>query len=278
MRVLRPKTAAEAVEIYAREPGALPFAGGTDLMVAWNAGTLNGRTLLDISRVAEWKGIRATPEGLVFGALATHAELRDHPLVRRGFPLLSRACAVIGAIQIQNRGTLGGNIANASPAGDTFPPLAVYRARVRLVSRAGQRTMPLLDIFAGPKKTTLKPAELVAAVELPALERRPARQLFRKVGARAAQAISKVVGAGLLFRNKDGTIAELRFALGSVAPTVRRLTGVEELARGKDPTEALAAAACALLRRDIAPIDDLRSTREYRLRVSENLLRSFLLG
>lgn len=278
MKVLRPRSAAEAVSLYARAPQAVPLAGGTDFMVLWNMGERNGRRILDLSAVPQWRGIRKTPAGLRIGALATHADIRDHAQVRAQLPLLAQACAAVGAAQIQNRGTIGGNIANASPAGDTFPALAVYEATVVAVSANGQRSIPFCEVFAGVKKNNLRPAELIAAVEIPWLRKRPDRQLYRKVGTRAAMAISKVVAAGLLWLNPDGTVKELRFALGSVAPTVRRLKSVEEALAGKDPSGPAAPEAGRLLGKDISPIDDIRSTAQYRMRVSRNLLADFLLG
>ena len=278
MTVLRPRSAAEAVILCAKHPGCLPLAGGTDLMVLWNMGELNGRRVLDLSGVAEWRAVRKTAAGLRVGALATHAELRDDAFVRREFPLLAQAAAAVGAAQIQNRGTLGGNIANASPAGDTFPALAVYEARIGVVSAKGERDIPFSEFFAGVKKTNLAPGELVSEIELPFPPSRPRRQLFRKVGTRAAMAISKTVAAGLLWLGPDHRVRELRFALGSMAPTVRRLRAVEEFSRGKRLTAEVAAQACQLMSQDICPIDDVRSTAEYRLRVSQNLLAAFLLG
>lgn len=277
MTVLRPRTAAEAVRLFAKAPQALPLAGGTDLMVAWNTGALNGRTVLDLGALREWSRIVRKPASLVAGALVTHASLRDHPSIRKQYPLLARACAEIGGVAIQNRGTLGGNIANASPAGDTFPALAVYDARVHLTGPDGRRLLPVLELLLGVKKTALGPAELIESVELPRLERRPARQYFRKVGTRAAQALSKTVAAGLLWLDRKGRVAELRFALGSMAPTVRRLKAAEAFVAGKRLTREAVDEACRLLARDVAPIDDVRSTAGYRLRVSQNLLREFLL-
>ncbi len=276
IEVLRPRGAREAVRAYGRAPGALPLAGGTDVMVAWNAGLLNGRTVLDLSAVGEWTKIERRAGGLRIGALVTHARLRDSAAVRRLFPRLAEACATVGAAAIQNRGTLGGNVANASPAGDTFPPLSVYEASVHAVSPQGRRVLPLSGFFAGVKRTILGPSELIEAIEIPMPARPPSRGLFRKVGTRAAQAISKTVAAGLLWTAKDGTIAELRFALGSVAPTVRRLRTVEAFAAGKRPTPEVIEEACALLAKDVSPIDDIRSTAAYRVRVSQNILRAFL--
>jgi CO/xanthine dehydrogenase FAD-binding subunit len=192
--------------------------------------------------------------------------------------LLVTACSVVGAAQIQNRGTLGGNIANASPAGDTFPPLAVYEAVVHCAGPAGRRTVSIHEIFAGVKKTTLKPGELIAAIELPFPAKPPTRAVFRKVGTRAAQSISKTMFAGLLWLAKDGTVADARLSFGSLAPTVKRLRSAEKFLAGRRLDAAAAAGAAALLTDDVSPIDDIRSTRDYRLEASRNLLVRFLEG
>lgn len=274
--ILRPRAPAEALRLYARQPEAVPIAGGTDLMVAWNAGGLAGRTFLDLSPLRPWSRIRLTRGALVVGALATHSELVRHAQVRRRFPLLAAACATVGGVQIQNRGTIGGNVANASPAGDTFPALAVYEARVALVSSGGRRELPLVDFFTGVKRNCLAPGELVEALRLPLPPRRPTRASFRKVGTRAAQAISKTVAAGLLWLRRDGTVAELRFALGSMAPTVRRLRAAEAFVVGRHLTPEVVREAVALVADDVSPIDDVRSSAAYRLAVSRNLLHRFL--
>ena len=276
MRVLRPRTVAEAVAAYASHASAVPLAGGTDFMVGWNAGADNGRLILDLSAVKPWKRIRERDGGLRLGALATHWQLQHHPVVAKRFPLLADASATVGGRQIQTRGTLGGNIANASPAGDTFPPLAVYDARVRVTSASGRRVIPFVDVFTGVKKTVLGAGELIESVDID-FPKKPSKQLFRKVGTRAASAISKTVAAGLLWTRKDGTIRELRFALGSMAPTVKRLRTVEAFIAGKKTTKQVVDEAVTLLEEDVSPIDDLRSTRFYRLEVSKNVLRRFLL-
>ena len=275
MRVLRPSTIEEAVKTYARHTDAVPLAGGTDFMVAFNAGGENERLILDLGAMTSWKRVRESGGGLRIGALSTHWQLQQDPRVAKRLPLLVDACATVGGRQIQTRGTLGGNIANASPAGDTFPPLAVYDARVRVLSTAGRRTLPIVDVFAGVKKTVLDPGELIESIDID-YPKKPARELFRKVGTRAASAISKTVAAGLLWLRKDRTVRELRFALGSMAPTVRRLRAVEAFVAGKKLTTEVVEEAVALLEKDVSPIDDLRSTRFYRLEVSRNLLRAFL--
>ncbi len=278
MTVLSPRSAAEAVKTYAKVPTALPLAGGTDLMVGWNLGQLNGRAVLDLSRVAEWRRIKVVGDGVDLGSLVTHAQIQAHPVLRKRFPLLVAACATVGAAQIQNRGTIGGNIANASPAGDTFPALAVYEATVRVIGPNGRRAVPMSEIFAGVKKTTLKPGELIEAVFLPFPDQTPTRGVFRKVGTRAAQAISKTMFAGLIWTAKNGELADARLAFGSLAPTVKRLYAVEGFLRGRRLTDVSIAAAAELMTNDVSPIDDIRSTREYRLIVSRNLLIAFLKG
>ena len=276
MKVLVPESAAEALKLYAREPKAMPLAGGTDVMVSWNLGLLDGRTVLDLSRVKEWSRVRKTSAGLELGALATHAEIQRDDTARERFPLLVRACATVGAAQIQNRGTIGGNLANASPAGDTFPPLAVYEALVRVAGPSGRRELPVAGLFAGVKKTTLAPGELIESVFLPFPAFKPTRAAFRKVGTRAAQAISKTVFAGLLRLGRGGVVEEVRLAFGSLAPTVKRLAAAEAFLKGRVLNAEAAVEAAALLDRDCSPIDDVRSTREYRLAASRNILASFL--
>jgi len=273
-----PRTPAEAVRALAADPKALALAGGTDLMVVWNMGLLNGRAVVDLSRVTPWRAIRAEKGGLSIGSLATHTEILRHPVVRKQFPLLAAASATVGAAQIQNRGTLGGNLANASPAGDTFPSLAVYEAVVRCVGPDGRRALALPEFFAGVKKTHLKPGELIESIFLPPPPKPPTRAEFRKVGTRAAQAISKTMFAGALWLGRGGVVEDVRLAFGSLAPTVRRLRAAESFLKGRRLDAAAAEGAARLLDADVSPIDDIRSTRDYRLAASRNLLRRFLSG
>lgn len=276
MNVLSAQTPRQAAAALGKSPEAVPLAGGTDFMVGWNAGLLNGKTILDLSGINAWKTIRRQGASIKIGSLVTHTQLQRHPAVKKELPLLVRACSLIGAAAIQNRGTLGGNLANASPAGDTFPPLAVHEAIVRLISHEGRRALPIGEFFAGVKKTHLRSGELIESIEVPLLRQAPARTYFRKVGTRAAQALSKTVAAGLLWLSRDGRIKELRFALGSMAPTVRRLKTVEQFLKGQRLSPQSIDRACELLAQDVSPIDDLRSTAEYRLVVSQNMLRQFL--
>ena len=276
MTVLRPKDAREALRLFARTPDALPLAGGTDLMVAWNLGRLNNRVILDLSLLREWSRITRTADGLRLGALVTHAAAERHPLVQRHFGLLVQAAATVGGIQIQERGTIAGNVANASPAADTVPPLAVYDARVHVASATGRRVVPILEIFAGPSRRRWDRANSSKPSICRFSAKAPGRQMFRKVGTRAAQAISKIVAAGLLWTAKDGTVTNVRVALGSMAPTARRLREAESYLVGRRLALDTARQAAALLAEDVAPIDDVRSTASYRLATAQRLLEGFL--
>jgi CO/xanthine dehydrogenase FAD-binding subunit len=243
-----------------RDDGPLtPLAGATDLYVAVNFGTLEGTRFLDLWGLAPLRRIALKNDTLSIGALATYTALIRSRLVRRRLPILASAAREIGGMQIQNRGTLGGNVANGSPAGDTLPVLAVAEAVVVLRSAAGERRVPFNQYYTGYRTSVRQADELIVAFEIPPVE---GRQWFRKVGTRAAQAISKVVMAAV-----DGP--RPRIALGSVAPTVIRLWETERaLAAGADMDEA-----ARRLDQDIDPIDDLRSSAGYRRDVAANLLR-----
>jgi CO/xanthine dehydrogenase FAD-binding subunit len=226
-----------------------PLAGGTDVMVLFEAGKLTHRMWVSIWGLAELRGIGVTPDSVTIGALTTYTEVRRNAVLAAEFPMLAEAAAQTGGIATQNRGTLGGNIANASPAADTPPALLAYDAEVELTSRRATRWIPYRTFHRGYKEMDLAPDELLTRIRLP---RRFAgwTHYYRKVGTRKAQAISKVCFAGV----KRGS--EVRVALGSVAPVPLLLDGAN-----------LAA---------IAPIDDIRSTAHYRARVAQNLLEDFL--
>jgi xanthine dehydrogenase small subunit len=250
----------EALAIL-RDDERTPIAGATDLYVALNFGTLKPRRFLDIWSVGELRDISMKGTTLVVGALATYTSLIRSPLVGAHVPMLVEASRQVGGPQIQNRGTLGGNVANASPAGDSLPVLAAVDAVIVLRSADSERRIPITKFYTGYRATVMRPNELIVAIEIPPVE---GRQWFRKVGTRAAQAISKIVVAGVRARAP-------RIAFGSVAPTVVRVPETERsLADGATIDEA-----ALVLSREIAPIDDLRSTAEYRLRVATNLLRRF---
>lgn len=238
-----------------------PIAGCTDLYVALNFGTLAPRKFVDIWTLDDLRKISVRDGTLSIGALATYTSIIRSPLVADRLPMLVLAAQQIGGPQIQNRGTLGGNIANASPAGDSLPVLMACDAIVVLQSLDAERRIPLSEFYVGYRATAMRPDELIVAVEIPVVE---GRQWFRKVGTRAAQAISKLVIAAV---RGDG----VRIALGSVAPTVMRAYKTERaLADGANIEEA-----ARILRDEIRPIDDIRSTAEYRSTIAANLLRRF---
>jgi CO/xanthine dehydrogenase FAD-binding subunit len=269
-----PRDLFSALERMAREPGVWkPFAGGTDLMVLLEAGKLPHRRFLSIWKLLELRGIEVTTESVILGALTTYSEVRGHEVLSREFPLLFRAASETGSVATQNRGTLGGNIANASPAADSPPALLVCDAELELVSVSGSRWVPYHGFWSGYKQIGLQPHELIRRIRLP---RRANgwKQYYRKVGTRRAQAISKVCFAAAA-RLDAGRIVDVRIALGSVAPTVFRAVQTEEALRGEKPDPATLHTAQHVLAREIAPIDDMRSTAHYRRRIAQNLLAEF---
>jgi len=272
-----PRDLGDALDALASEPGVWrPFAGGTDLMVLFEAGLLAHKNFLSVWHLAELRGVEVTGEHVTLGALTTYTEVRRHELLRQEFPALCDAARETGGWAIQNRGTLGGNIANASPAADSPPALLVYGAQLELVSAAGARWIDYEDFHTGYKKTVMRADELVARVRLPRDEGHTA-SYYRKVGTRKAQAISKVCMAATA-RVETGRVRWARIALGSVAPTVVGCARTEELLRDQIIDAGLIDAARESLSREIAPIDDVRSTADYRLRVAQNLLEDFLTG
>ncbi|MCC6651505.1 MAG: FAD binding domain-containing protein [Candidatus Eisenbacteria bacterium] len=251
-----------------------PLAGGTDLFVYLNAGTHRGTRFLDLSPLAELRGIKATRTGIRIGALETFDRIARHPKMG-GWPLLVQAARCVGAAQIQNRGTIGGNIANASPAGDSLPVLLAYDAIVHVASTRGERTVRFADLQTGYRQLAMESDELIVAVEIPAVAPKAA-QFFRKVGTRAAQSISKVVFAGVLVPGRGGVMEHVRLAWGSMAPITTRAPRAEAALLGHKPSVQAAAWAGVALGEDLVPIDDIRSDAEYRLDAARNVLAQFL--
>ena len=257
----RPRSLKEALALLAGDPGLTPIAGCTDVYVGLHFGATSERRFIDLWELKELRGISVDRDTLRIGALTTYTEIVESKVVRKHVPMLVAASREVGGAQIQNRGTIGGNVANASPAGDTLPVLAAAHARIVLGSRQSSRTVPFENYYTGYRKSVRRPDELIVAIEIPRLD---GTQWWRKVGTRRAQAISKIMIAGVRGR-------EVRVAFGSVAPTVvlaRHASAV--LSGGGTIADAQAA-----LTRDIAPIDDVRSTGEYRAKVAENLLAEF---
>ena len=251
-----------------------PFAGGTDLMVLFDSGRLPAGKYVSLWGLKELSGIDTASDAVTLGALTTYTDILAHPVLRAEFPLLCRAAAETGSVATQNRGTLGGNIANGSPAADSPPALLVYDAEIDLLSARGARRVAYERFHTGYKRMDLRPDEIIGSIRLPR-GRGGWRETYRKVGPRRAQAISKVCFAAAA--DVDGArIRDIRIAFGSVAPVVLRCFHAEAAVRGQRPDAAARAAARAALARELAPIDDIRSTAEYRMRVAENLLIQFL--
>jgi CO/xanthine dehydrogenase FAD-binding subunit len=271
--VSSPATLSEAFELMAHG-GFTPLAGGTDLMVQLEADIAEPpAAVLDLWRLGELRGVGYDGYDVSIGALTTWTELQQSPVIRARLPALAEAAAQIGAAQIQNRGTIGGNICNASPAGDSLPILLAVDATFDVGSVGGQRSIPAREFWPAYRRTALRDDELLLRVRFPVERGRHTR--FRKVGGRAAQAISKVVMA-LSYREDGSTWTEVRLALGSVAPTPIRAKRTEAVLDGASPREAVANEAAAVLAAEIAPIDDVRSTAAYRRSVSARVLHRLL--
>lgn len=265
----------EALALLSNEPDVWrPFAGGTDLMVLLEAGKLEHRKFFSVWNLAELRGIEVADESVTLGALTTYTDVRRNKILQDEFPMLCVAARETGGLAIQNRGTIGGNIVNASPAADSPPALLAYDAELELLSAKGARKIPYKDFHTGYKKMNLRTDELLVRVRLPRTTETLAHY-YRKVGTRKAQAISKVCFAGVA-KIDDESIAHIRIALGSVAPIVLRCEKTEAFLKGKPIDDATISAAQAELIKEIAPIDDIRSTAKYRLRVAANLLEEFL--
>ncbi len=270
-----PKNLRAVLDMLGETPGGWrPFAGGTDLMVLFESGALPRGKYVSLWGLKELSGIELTPETVTLGALTTYTDILADPVLRSEFPLLCRAAAETGGVATQNRGTLGGNIANASPAADSPPALLVYDAELELVSARGSRRVPYHQFHTGYKRMDLRPDEIIRSIRLPR-GRVSWRQSYRKVGTRKAQAISKVCFAAAADVDGD-VIRDIRIAFASVAPIVMRCVRTEGVLRGRRVDVPAREAARAALGRDIRPIDDIRSTAEYRMRVAENLLIQFL--
>jgi CO/xanthine dehydrogenase FAD-binding subunit len=273
--LIQPATLPAALEALASYPSLTPIAGGTELMVALAAGRLAQKHLVSINHLKEFSFIDATTDTITLGARTTFTDIRRNSIIASDFPLLGQAASWTGSIANQNRGTLGGNIVNASPAADSPPALLVYDASVTLISARGARTIPYCDFHLSYKKTVLAPDELLFSVTLP---RRFAgyRSYIRKVGTRNAQAISKVALAGLALLDEQQVIRDIRLGAASLRETPTRCTAAEQSLLNQPLNEGTIAAARAALTGEARPIDDIRSTAKYRAAVAANLLEEFL--
>ncbi len=277
--MVAPTTLGEALHLLAEAPGEWqPFAGGTDLMVLLEAGKLAHQRFISLWHLPGLRGIAATDEYVTLGALTTYTQIQAHDILQKEFPLLCQAAHWTGSVAIQNRGTLGGNIANASPAADSLPALLVYEAELELVSVCGVRWVSYRDFHTGYKTTVRRQEELIRAIRLPRVTPRATagwRQHARKVGTRKAQTISKVCLAGMALLEAD-TIKDIRLAYGSVAPVPLRAVQTEAILRGRVLNAVTINEARTALLSELHPIDDVRSTAAYRAHVAANLLEEFL--
>ncbi len=273
--VQSPRHLDEALAILAEGRSDLKIiAGGTDLMVLLNARTFHAREFLDIWRIGELRGITDQGERIRIGALTSYSAIIASPILNASVPVLVAAARTIGAVQIQNRGTLGGNLVNGSPAGDTLPVLAAFDAEIEIRSARGSRTLAYEDFYTGYRQTVLEPDEIVTAVSLLKL-RNGEQSIFYKVGTRRAQAISKVMMASRISLH-DGSVSSIALSFGSVTPVVRRARRLERAIVGMRAGSGLTAAIEKELESEISPIDDIRSTAVYRMRVARNLLERVL--
>jgi CO/xanthine dehydrogenase FAD-binding subunit len=273
--LVSPGSLRDVAGLLAAEPGRwTPIAGGTDLLVLYASGKLAARNLVNIWNLPELRGIEVTPSEVRIGAACTYTDLRKHEIVKNELSMLASAASWTGGVANQNRGTLGGNIANASPAADSLPALLAYDASLELYSVRGLRQIPYSEFHSGYKKHALAPDELIRTICL-SRNTKGAVSYCRKVGARNAQAISKVCIAGLA-RIANGMIEEVRIGVGSVAPIPLRLKKTEQALLGKPVSPELIEEARQSVAEQIQPIDDIRSSAEYRGAVAANLVAEFV--
>jgi CO/xanthine dehydrogenase FAD-binding subunit len=274
--MVAPGSLAAVLELIASEPGEwTPIAGGTELMVAHAAGCLQAHKLVSLWGIPDLRFITSAAGSIAVGSGTTFSDLRAHPGIQTDLPLLAKAATSIGSVANQNRATLGGNLANGSPAADSSPALLVYDAEIELLSVRGPRRIGYAVFHTGYKRNAMAADELIYAVHLP-LKFANHQQYLRKVGTRRAMAVSKVVLAATALVDK-GLVREIRLAAASLAAFPTRLPQTESALLGKPlDRETIQSARRALLA-EAKPIDDLRSTAEYRRRVAANLLEEFLM-
>ena len=269
MRYQRVANEAELLEVLSQS-GATILCGGTDLLIKMRAGMIQPEHLIDISRVESLRGIRVEGSNLEIGAATLESDIIRSPLVTEHIPLLGSILRQLGSVQIRNRGTLGGNIVNASPAADGVIPLLLYATEIQIVSADGERWVRLEDFFTGPSRTSLESGEYVRSLRLP-VPTAPFKPFYHKVGKRNALTIA-IASLGMLVHLEEGVIRQLRVAVGSVAPTPRRLSALEEHLAGRSLDELTIHEARDLAITSISPISDVRATADYRRNVIGDLL------
>lgn len=275
-KVIRPMSLDGALKALKEKPPPIPIAGGTDLMVLLNAGQLKPGVYMDLHSIPELhQPIEISADDIQFSGLTSYTDARRNPAVRKRLPMLPLAAREVGALQIQSRGTWAGNIVNASPAADGVPALMAYDAVVVLASASGSRSVPLSEFYSGYKLMVRRPDELVTKIRIP-FPPAGCIEYYRKVGTRKFQAISKVLLAGLVVLSKGKAIEKIRLVYASVMPYTFRARQTEAALLGRVLDAAALSEAVKTLQKEIKPIDDVRSTARYRLKVACNLLEEFL--
>ncbi len=266
------RTLPEAIALLSQHEGTRIVAGATDFLVRWRQGLWKPRYVLNITRIPELDRVSYSPEtGLRLGTLATIRTLERHPLIQEHYPALSQAATTFAGVQIRNLATVGGNICNASPAGDTLPALTAYGAECRLIGPEGERLVPLENFLLGPGRTVLRPTELLVELRLPPQPPHTGA-LYIKHSPRSAMDISAVgVVSVVSLESREGVCREVRIALGAVGPTVMRARSAETLLRGQRADAALIQRIALAAMVDARPIDDIRGTARHRRAIVEAL-------
>ncbi len=273
--LLQPRNLPEALEMKAKHGDrAKILAGGTDLLVLLKDRKLKAEVVMSLSRLRELNFIRFEEgRGATLGALATHGAVANSPIMRQKFPDLAEACAQVGAVQIQNLGTVGGNLCNASPAADAAPPLLLMDAVLTLASARGERTVSIHDFFLGPRQCVLQPDEILKEIFMPQISGRRGA-IYLKLGRRKAMEIAIVgVGIAVHLNGSDQVVSECRIAMGSVAPTPVRARRGEKIFKDRELKDELIEEAAEVAAEEASPISDVRGTREYRLDMIRVLCR-----
>jgi aerobic carbon-monoxide dehydrogenase medium subunit len=265
-------TLPEAIALLGQDEGTRIVAGATDFLVRWRQGLWKPRSVLTIQRIPGLDGVSYSPTtGLSLGSLVTIRTLERHPLIQAHYPALSQAATTFAGVQIRNLATVGGNICNASPAGDTLPALLAYGAECRLSGSDGERFVPLESFLLGPGRTVLRSAELLVELRLPPPPPHTGA-LYIKHSPRSAMDISAVgVASVVTVGGADGTCQEVRIAMGAVGPTVMRARSAEALLHGQRPDAALIQQAARAAMEEARPIDDIRGTARHRRAIVEAL-------
>jgi CO/xanthine dehydrogenase FAD-binding subunit len=272
----RPRTLEETLELLAEHEGSRLMAGGTDLLILLREGDVRAEHLIDLGSVEELRYIREDGGTVHIGAATTHDQLLNSEIIAAKAPILGEAVASIGSVQIRNRGTIGGNLCNASPAADTVPPLLVLDAEVTVTSSETLRTFPLIDLFIGPKMTSLALGELLTEISF-RVPPRGSGASFHKLGRRKGLTLS-VVNAAAYLTLDGSTCIDAGVALGAVASTPLRMHAIEAMLRGEALSRQLIEASASACSNLVRPIDDIRASAEYRREMSRVLARRAITG